>query len=227
MILDAAAAILIGGRSRRMKRDKATLDHRGDGETLLEHGLAVLEPLFGQILLSARPGQRSPASGHPVVVDRYPGCGVLGAIASALEASPEPWLFVAACDLPGLSPALIEALAERRQDAEVVMPCWDRGPEPLAAFYAREALAGIRQAIDRGELAPSDLGPPLRIRRLDLSEPGARARILGDPSAPLEKLFCNLNTPEDLDAYRARHSRSARDLTNGSSPGGSSRTSRS
>lgn len=97
---DMAGYILTGGKSRRMHgQDKLFLDYQG--EAFCDHIRRALGS-FPVVYLSAAPdGQKRYASlGLPVVADVLPGLGPMGGIYSGLLSCREPWLFVAACDMP-------------------------------------------------------------------------------------------------------------------------------
>lgn len=97
---DMAGYILTGGKSRRMHgQDKLFLDYQG--EAFCDHIRRALGS-FPVVYLSAAPdGQKRYASLRlPVVADVLPGLGPMGGIYSGLLSCREPWLFVAACDMP-------------------------------------------------------------------------------------------------------------------------------
>jgi len=66
--------ILAGGQNSRM------------GITLIEHAIAILAPLCGNIIISAN-HDHFDSYGYPVVGDLFPGCGPMGGIFSALTKS--------------------------------------------------------------------------------------------------------------------------------------------
>ena len=77
-------AILAGGQSRRMGRDKALLNWRG--QPLLAHMVATARAAgAAEVVISGDPAQY--AAFGPCVPDQWPGCGPLGGIASVLRAS--------------------------------------------------------------------------------------------------------------------------------------------
>jgi len=193
----AAAAILAGGRSRRMGTDKALL--LLDGTPLIEHVIARLRPLIPEILIVGDPAGAYGCFGVPVISDPSPDQGPLAGIRTALMNTDAPLVFCCACDMPFLETALVGhllALAER--GAAAVVP-WVRGePEPLCAVYAREALPVIEDVLASGRRSIRDILDKMPMRYIE--EDDLRHY---DPEL---RSFVNVNTPDDL----ARVRRSAR-----------------
>ncbi len=187
------AAVLAGGRSRRMGRDKGSLPW--GRATLLDHTVAFLRERFGEVLVSARRARRVPRGAHLALDGDGPTCPLAG-IAAALEASSRPWVFVVGCDMPFLSEGLIAALASHRSGADAVVPMGAGGPEPLHAFYSRRILRAARGRLSRGPAGVQAILRDVRVRRIPRREV---ARL--DPGG--WGLF-NANTPSAI-ARARRH----------------------
>ncbi|MFP3940490.1 MAG: molybdenum cofactor guanylyltransferase [Thermoanaerobaculia bacterium] len=185
----AAGAVLAGGASSRMGRDKAALVV--EGRSLARRAADTLAAVCSEVVLADRgrgvvPGVRSVPDG----AGRGPAAGILGA-ARALPGRP---LLVLGCDLPGVPGPLLRELARRRA-ADLTLPRGPRGPEPLAAHYGRRALRALEEQVGGGELALRAL-----LERDDLSVEilqGEELLRFGDPEA----MFANVNTPEDLASF--------------------------
>jgi len=183
--------VLAGGESRRMGRDKATLaTSRGSLPGLAALRLAAVCPEVAladggrQLVPELRSVADGPGSG--------PAAGILGAAA----AYPGRSLLVLACDLPEVPEALLAELA-RPSGFDWVVPRWQGRIEPLVALYRPPALAALADLVSRGSLAPQRLAevPGLSVRYL----PGALLVRFGAP----ERMFRNLNTPEELARWEA------------------------
>ena len=183
--------MLAGGVSRRLGRDKALVV--AGGESLAARAARKLHTQSGEVI--AADGGRGVVPGVPSVADgsgKGPVAGVLGA-ASARSGHP---LLVLACDLPEVPVPLLAALlgekGSGREDADWVVPRWGGRLEPLCAFYAPSALAALARRVEEGRFAPHELA----------EESGLSIRFLEDAElarfGPPERLFLNLNTPDDL-----------------------------
>lgn len=185
-----AGAVLLGGASTRMGRDKARLEL--GGVALATRVARVLQALFADVLLvggeppADAPGRAVPDPPGP----RCPLRGVVGALAAARADQ----VIVVAADLPLVTPELLLALVASPA-REVVAPHDGRGPQPLCALYRREpALAAARAHLAAGRLALRDL-----LAALDTG------RLAGDDLAAVDpdgRALTNVNTPDDLASLR-------------------------
>ena len=183
---NVAGAVLLGGASSRMGRDKAHLAVGGvPGAT---RAARLLATLFEEVLLvGGSPPEDAP--GRRVSDGDGPACALRGLVA-ALAAASAPRVLVVATDLPLLTPDLLLALVAW-PEADAVVPQTSHGPQPLCALYARDAvLPAARARLASGELALHGLLAAVATSQLG---PADLARL--DP--PGSALF-NLNTPEDL-----------------------------
>jgi molybdopterin-guanine dinucleotide biosynthesis protein A len=177
------AAVLAGGRGRRLGGAKANADL--GGRPLLCHAIAAVEAAGLEPLVVAKPETELPESGCRVVREpREPRHPLVGIVAALRQ---EPALVVLAADMPFASPPLLARLAELPDELAVPAPGGEL--EPLQARYAAGALPALEAAIVRREplrRTIESLGP----RRLD----DAELATLCDPA----RAFLNVNTPEDL-----------------------------
>jgi molybdopterin-guanine dinucleotide biosynthesis protein A len=184
-----AAAILAGGRARRMGGlDKASL-HVG-GLRIVDRQVAVLHQVADPVFVVANDAAPFANLGLRVVPDALPGAGALGGLYSALAASPAPRTLVVACDMPFLSVPLLRRLTQP-SDADAVMPRSPRGLEPLCAVYSAAAAGAIRRRIEEGDLKMARLAADLRVEEL-----GPEVLAAYDPQG---LLFVNVNTPHDYE----------------------------
>jgi molybdopterin-guanine dinucleotide biosynthesis protein A len=183
---DVAGAVILGGGSTRMGRDKASLTIRGVATAT--RVARVLADLFEEVLLV---GGSPPADapGRHVPDPEGPRCPLRGIVA-ALEAARAERVLIVATDLPLVTPALLLGIVAWPR-AEAVVPRPSGWPQPLCALYVREAAH--RAALTRlkaGQLAAQGLLSELHtsyLEDLDL------AQLDPDGTA-----LANLNTPEDL-----------------------------
>jgi molybdopterin-guanine dinucleotide biosynthesis protein A len=184
------AAILAGGRARRLGgRDKRAL--RVGRTTILERQLAALEGLVDRVFVV---GGDPMAGGVPfpaVVPDRLPSAGALGGLYTALCEADGPHVLVVACDLPFVTAALLAGLMTLADsECDAVVPRSTDGLQPLCAVYARRLADDVRRRIESGHLKIQDLLGAIRVREFG---PAEIAALDAD-----DRLFFNVNTPEDL-----------------------------
>jgi molybdopterin-guanine dinucleotide biosynthesis protein A len=178
-------AILAGGESRRMGRDKALLTI--DGGSLLERTARMARETGCPVAVVGRSRPAGWAEpGTAFYADRYPGTGPLGGIATALEEAGGDILALS-CDLPLLTPDAIGWLLGvwNGQSRELGLAARSRDRlEPLFAIYRQAALPAIRDALAAGRLS---------IHRL--------LTALDFPAAPVPAhvaaALTNVNTPEE------------------------------
>jgi len=163
--------VLAGGRSSRMRRDKAALEFRA-GETQLDVAMKLLEGRVAKAFVSVRADQRDDAARarYPHIVDRGDIEGPIAGISAAFSIYPDMAWLVLACDLPFLDASTLDTLLLARDpnfDATAFRSSHDGLPEPLCAIYEPAARVALNQQIAAGwwELASDqaaviDFTPP-------------------------------------------------------------------
>ena len=176
--------VVAGGRSARMGRDKALLPWAGG--TLLDHAIARLARVCGEVRILCGPDERYADRGRPIVRDAADG-GPLAGLAAALGEGGDALCL--GVDLPHVTVDLLAALAGPDPGADAVVPVTARGPEPLCALYRAACRGPVARRLARGELKMTSFWPDVRVRTLE----GPALAAFGDP----ERLFANVNAPED------------------------------
>jgi molybdopterin-guanine dinucleotide biosynthesis protein A len=193
-----AAAVLAGGSSRRMGRDKATL--RIGGVELARGVIQAAGRVAAPVVVVAPRGHPAVAlaarAGAGWVPD--PGEGPLPAVAAALAAIEAPYLLVLAADHPELRAELLDLLVAERSTGEAV--ACRRGPrlEPLVVVYERRAALAAAEALLDGGADPSPRGLLAALRTRVVEEWEWRR---ADPAGAS---FVDLDDPADLAAFHAR-----------------------
>lgn len=188
-------AILAGGLSSRMRRNKALLEV--DGTPMVERVARALSACVSRVSIVLREGADSPIA-LPEIHDRYANRAPIVGLHAALAAAETPAVLVAACDLPDIQPSLLLgllSLVPTGAGPAAVVPVGPRGPEPLLAVYRTELLPELERRIERGDLALHRLLESVRA----LCVPERALRAL-DPDL---RSLRNLNRPEDLRARRS------------------------
>lgn len=208
--------VLAGGKSLRMGMDKAKVALALEGRTLLEHALAILRQVTGEVAILG-PRQLYGGYGVPVIEDIYPGCGPLAGIHAALThvaqigSAPVAVLsLIIAVDTPFLDPRFLAYLAERAREsgAIVTTPEIAGYKQPLCAVYSREFLPIAERALKSGQGAPQQQGPKSADYKIVPLFPKEGTCVITEAEmrkfAFAPEMFDNLNTPEDLERARRR-----------------------
>ncbi len=185
---DVTVAIMAGGKSSRMGTDKAFVDFQG--RPMIEVVLGRVAGLGAPTILIANQPAAFAHLGLPVFADVLPDNGPLGGIYTAVYHAQTPYTLVVACDMPWLNPALLAYQLDLRQTADVVVPRWDKFPEPLHAVYSQACLPPIEANLRAQRLKITGFFGQVAVRFVEREE--------------IEKVdrngrsFANVNTPEDL-----------------------------
>ena len=170
-----------------MGSDKALLAI--GGQTLLEYMATQVRGAAGNVTIIADPA-RYGGFGFPVIADWRPGCGPLGGLVTALDASAQPWNLIVACDMPNVDTAFLRMLLDIAfalpRGCECITPLGPSGPEPLCAVYHRDSLPKIRSAFHRNILKMRAVVESLNTRFVPVTD---------------ARRFRNINTPEDWAAH--------------------------
>lgn len=215
-------AVLVGGASRRMGRDKARLPY--GGRSLAAHVAGVLDQVFTEVVLVARgvaveAEERAEErvgegagdgelAGRTVLTDHFPGAGPLAGLHAALLHAREARgrgsragggaVFLAACDLPGLSPELVRHVTAgapgETVSGEGAELAWARVPvadgrfQPLAALYSPGCLSLAAENLRRDQRSMHRFLDQLTVLPVPVT-----------PALPFfhPDLLINVNSPED------------------------------
>lgn len=183
--------IQAGGESRRMGTDKALLPFLG--QPLILRPLNRLVGLAEEVLVTSNQPESYRFLGLTPIPDRFPGCGALGGLFTALSAARYPYVAVVACDMPFASIEIFafELVLLQETGADAVIPRSEAGVEPFHALYRRETcLPFVRSTLEAGKRRVDAWFPEVQIRYLEAEE------IL--PYDPDQLAFLNINTPEEL-----------------------------
>lgn len=165
---EVTGAVLAGGRSSRLGRDKALLTIAG--EPLLARAVRILASVCGSVLVVAGPERQALVPGVPVLPDELPGAGPLGGIATALRAIEGERLLAVATDMPLLQPAVLRLLIAASPGYDVTVPRIDGRTQQLCAVYARSCLPLIDGQVVSGDFRVGRFIPRARVRYVEEDE---------------------------------------------------------
>jgi molybdopterin-guanine dinucleotide biosynthesis protein A len=178
-----SAALLAGGESRRMGRDKATILFRG--KPLWQIQLELLGKLGpSEIFVSARTDPSWRPGDVQFVADVPPSRGPLSGLAASTANMRTSHLLALAIDMPFMSENFLRYLCEHIEPGRGVLPKIENRAEPLAAIYPREAEFDFCNA-----LAGADFSLQSLVRRLIAAGKLRELAVTGQE----RKLFTNVN----------------------------------
>jgi molybdopterin-guanine dinucleotide biosynthesis protein A len=187
--LPFTAALIAGGKSTRMGRDKCLLEF--DGQPLWKRQISVLQELHpAEIIISGRSEQiYFQESTARFIPDQWPNAGPLGGIASVLESASYDMVLVLAVDMPQMNTTVLQHLVSHASSGKGVVFKHGDFHEPLAAIYPKSLISIALHALTNGEL-----------RLQDWVNAGIHADSLKSIQLPQlwEPNFANLNSTLDL-----------------------------
>lgn len=181
-------AIQAGGQSSRMGEDKSFVLY--NGRPMIETVLAQVAGLGEQLFIVTNNPEPYAYLGVPTVSDIFPDHGPLGGIHTAIAHASHPHTLIVACDMPWLERPLLQYLISLRQTADVVVPLWDKFPEPLHAVYSKVCLPAIEENLQAKRLKITRFFGQVAVKyvgREEIEKAGGNGRS-----------FANVNTPQDL-----------------------------
>lgn len=198
-----SGAVLKGGASSRMGRDKASLVL--GGVPFAARIARLLDAMCCEVLLVGG----SPVDGAPgraVGDPEGPRCALRGLVA-ALAGAAGDRVLVVATDLPLVTDSLLRGIAAPSA-ADAVVPRPDGRPQPLCAVYRRApALERARERLASERLSLQGFLEGLSVEWVD----GQRLQHI-DPDGTA---LVNINTADDLERARALFDRRGAGATGG------------
>jgi molybdopterin-guanine dinucleotide biosynthesis protein A len=187
-----AGIVLAGGRSARMRRDKAALEF--GGETQLARAVRLVRAFAPCTYVSVRADQQDDAErrGYPQIIDALSDVGPAAGILAALATRPDHAWLVVAVDLPLLDRDTLGQLIAARDPAApatAFRSSSDGLPEPLCAIWEPASAAPLAAYVAGGKSCPRKFLLTHGAHLVDL----ARVHALE-----------NVNTPAEYAAARAR-----------------------
>jgi molybdopterin-guanine dinucleotide biosynthesis protein A len=183
--------VLAGGRSTRMRTDKAALAYGARPQLAEAYDLVARHVSRAFVSVRADQAGEPLRAAYPQVVDGNAGRGPIAGIIAAQARHPEAAWLVVACDLPRLDDSTLEDLVARRDAARLATAfasAHDGLPEPLCAIYEPASRAAILAHVAAGRDCP---------RKFLMSHDA----LLLAPRHPAA--LDNANTPDDVMAARA------------------------
>jgi molybdopterin-guanine dinucleotide biosynthesis protein A len=181
----ATLIVLAGGKSRRMRWNKACLP--APDKPLIQRVIDQAGPLFDEVLISVSRGQKFDFMPYLSVEDAAEGIGPLAGILSGLKAAAHETCVVIACDIPDIDAVFLARMLDEGRGHEIVVPFSGQDKyEPLLAVYKKSVLPKIERLVAAGDFSILSLFPLCRTRFMRMED---------------ASWIRNLNTPKDYDEW--------------------------
>ena len=177
---ELSAAIIAGGKSSRMGRNKALIEI--DGKPIIQHIRCALGDVSSEIMIISNEPGIYDFLNLPTYSDITAHVGPLAGIITALHFCRESHCLITACDMPFLKNELLQEMAQNIESGKIVTAVSDGWIQPLCSIYPKSYLASARQAVAERKYSPLNW-----MKQYPLIEIPADDRSV-----------FNINTPEDL-----------------------------
>jgi molybdopterin-guanine dinucleotide biosynthesis protein A len=183
-MFDIDAGILIGGQSKRLGQDKASL--RFGDSTLLEHIYNVVKTSVDKIWIVGQSKHRYKLASVIYIKDIVSNAGPMGGLLTVLKKSDKPILLVS-CDTPFIEKDHVQYLIHQFDPLLAgTIAMSEKGIEPLFGIYQTRFAPLIENSIQTGRLALYQLFDHEKVKFVDFSKAGY-----------ISDIFFNINTLSD------------------------------
>jgi molybdopterin-guanine dinucleotide biosynthesis protein A len=188
-----SAVLLAGGESRRMGRDKATIEFWN--QPLWRRQLDLLRALKPrQLFVAARARPDWLPGDAELLLDDPPSRGPLSGLTNAVRAMRTTHLMALAIDMPFLTSAQMQRLWSLAEPGRGVVPVIGGQAQPLSAIYSAKAGEDFASALAGSDFS---LQPIVRV----LADAGKMRLVpISETDA---QFFRNVNAPHDLSEFNA------------------------
>ncbi len=177
------AVLFAGGKSSRMGRDKALLPF-ANSDSLALYQYRRLQAIFDRVYISTKSDKFDFEA--ELIYDRYETSSPLVGIVSMFERLSCDELFVLSVDAPFVNQQVIERLyCEAETKSDIIVAHSPLGLEPLCAIYRRSLLPQAKELLLQNNHRLQSLLHLVRTQEVWFED---------------EKLFTNLNHPEEYEA---------------------------
>lgn len=188
LLLKVTGAILAGGKSTRMKYNKA-FAKLGE-EIIIERIIKQFNTLFDKTIIISNEPQLYEHLSIDTFTDIYPGLGPISGIHSALTNSDDEVIFALACDMPFVPIALIEYMLARIEGYDTVVARTNNFFQATSAVYHKNCLPVLTHCLENELLKTTLIFRELKARILD--EPEV------EPFGSVDDIFLNINDEKAL-----------------------------
>ncbi len=148
--MKASGVILSGGRSSRMKYNKAfaEINSRSSIEIIIDKFSAF----FDETIIISNEPEIYKKFGLPIYTDIYPRLGPISGIHSALCHSGFDAIFLLGCDVPFISMPMVKYMLNKLNGFDTVVPSIDSYLQPISAVYSKSCLPLLTDCLENNKL---------------------------------------------------------------------------
>ena len=186
--MKASGVILAGGKSSRMKYNKAFAEIAG--RSVINIIVDKFARVFDEIIIISNEPQLYRELGPVVYTDIYPHMGPVSGIHSGLYHARHDQAFIMGCDVPFMNMELVEFMFTQLDDYDSVVPEIDTYLQPLSAIYSKKCLPVLTNCLENNKVKLIRIFEELNsliLNRNQLEKFGV-----------VEELFLNVNDLEAL-----------------------------
>lgn len=190
--MDATGIILAGGKSKRMKLNKAfvTLNDQPIIEIIMDKFIRY----FAETIIISNDPELYQGYGIKVYQDVYPGLGPVSGIHAGLTYAQTEGVFVAACDIPFIKMELVDYMLKRLDKYQTVAVNIDGYPQATAAVYRKDCRDIFTRCIQEDKLKAGWIFRELNTLILEPEDLAWAGNV--------KEIFYNINNEADLEYAR-------------------------
>ena len=186
--MKTSGVILAGGRSSRMKFNKAFAEI--GGRPVIHIIIDKFSKLFDETIIISNEPQFYEQLGLDIYPDVYPRMGPVSGIHSGLYHARYDTAFISGCDVPFINMELVEYMVNNLGDYDSVVPEIDSYLQPLSAVYSRKCLPVLTACLENNKVKLIRIFEELNAKVLPRHEL--------EKFGIVEEIFLNVNDIEAL-----------------------------
>lgn len=191
-MIDATAIILAGGRSLRMKFNKAFAEI--EKRKVIDIIIDKLKPVFSELVIISNQTELYKTYNLPLYQDIYPGLGPISGIHSGLVNATYDKAFAIGCDIPFIKIELVEYMFQRLDDYDSVVLDIDGYLQPTVAIYTKKCVPALEKCLQENKLKLSRIFNDFNTLQISKED----TKLFGD----ISESFLNLNDEDTLETAR-------------------------
>ncbi len=182
-------AILAGGKSSRMGTDKGLL--LINEKNMVERIAELLKPFVSELIIISN-GHNYDYLGYKIYHDLIKDCGPMGGMYTALAKSKTEKNFIISCDMPFVSPEIIESIIKNSDNCQVAIPLHAEGVEPLCGVYDKSCISKFEELLENKKWKLKDALKHFALKQIPMKE-----------TIFVSHCFTNINTPAEYEKVKS------------------------